>query len=144
MPSDESVSDWLGQLKGGDHAGAQKLWEAYFQRLVEWTRTRLQGHPRQAADEEDVALSAFASFCRGVARGRFPQLQDRDSLWRVLLTITSRKVQHLVRDQHRQRRGCGKVFGESALPWTWDADAPRGLGSVWKLSACTPIVAHVQ
>ena len=33
------------------------------------------------ADEEDVALSAFDSFCRGAEQGRFPRLDDRDDLW---------------------------------------------------------------
>ena len=47
--------------------------------------------PRRASDEEDVALSAFQSFYQGIARGRFPQLEDRDNLWRLLITITARK-----------------------------------------------------
>src|SRR5262245_62417052 len=46
-----SVSHWLGQLKAGDRAAAQPLWERYFRRLVALARTRLQGTPRRAADE---------------------------------------------------------------------------------------------
>ena len=34
------------------------------------------------ADEEDVALSAFDSLCRGAVEGRFPRLDDRNDLWR--------------------------------------------------------------
>src|SRR5262249_15198784 len=62
-------------------AAAQKLWEGYFQKMVGLARQKLQGLPRRAADEEDVALSAFNSFCLGAGAGRFPQLSDRDSLW---------------------------------------------------------------
>src|SRR5262249_53410215 len=91
--------------KVGAAAAAQKLWEGYFQRLVALARARLQGVPRRAADEEDVALSAFASFCRGVERGRFPQLQDREDLWKVLVLLTARKAAHLRRDECRQKRG---------------------------------------
>jgi hypothetical protein len=29
-PSAGSVTQWLGQLKAGDRAAAQKLWQAYF------------------------------------------------------------------------------------------------------------------
>jgi hypothetical protein len=29
-----SVTHWLGQLKAGDHATAQELWQRYFRRLV--------------------------------------------------------------------------------------------------------------
>jgi len=57
------------------------------------------------AEAEDLALSAFDSICRGLERGRFPQLTGRDDLWRLLVVITARKVSHLVRDQRRQRRG---------------------------------------
>src|SRR5262249_44876389 len=65
---------------------------------------RLQGVPRQAADEEDVALSAFASFCRGAEQGRFPQLADRADLWRLLVTITGHKALDRLRPQRRKKR----------------------------------------
>jgi DNA-directed RNA polymerase specialized sigma24 family protein len=71
----------------------------------------LQGRPRGAADEEDVALSAFDSFCRAAERGRFPQLGDRDSLWRFLVVITARKAAHLARDEGRLKRSGGAAGG---------------------------------
>jgi DNA-directed RNA polymerase specialized sigma24 family protein len=52
-----------------------------------------------------VALSAFDSFCRIAENGRFPQLQDRDDLWRLLAVITLRKAARAVRDEGRQKRG---------------------------------------
>jgi RNA polymerase sigma factor (sigma-70 family) len=107
MSSDGSVTRWLGRLHAGDPAAAQQLWERYFRRLVGLARARLRGAPRRAADEEDVALSAFDSFCRGAEQGRFPRLADRDSLWRLLVTITARKAAHQVRDERRQKRGGG-------------------------------------
>jgi DNA-directed RNA polymerase specialized sigma24 family protein len=57
------------------------------------------------ADEEDVALSAFNSFCAGVQKGRFPQLEDRDDLWKILVSITIRKAIKVIRDSNRQKRG---------------------------------------
>jgi DNA-directed RNA polymerase specialized sigma24 family protein len=57
------------------------------------------------ADEEDVALSAFDSFCRNAEAGRFPDLTDRDSLWRLLAEFTARKALHHVRDATRLKRG---------------------------------------
>ncbi len=105
MADEGSVTRWFGQLQAGDPAAAQQLWERYFCRLVGLARSKLRNAPRQAADEEDVALSAFDSFCRNAERGRFPQLADRDGLWRLLVVLTVRKAQHLVRDQTRQKRG---------------------------------------
>ncbi|HKI35430.1 MAG TPA: ECF-type sigma factor, partial [Gemmataceae bacterium] len=79
MPSaDGSVTRWLGDLQAGDRAAAQQLWKRFFGRLVGLARKRLQGARRRAADEEDVALSAFDSFCRSAEQGRFPELADRD------------------------------------------------------------------
>src|SRR5207253_6336257 len=89
----------------------QRLWERYFRRLVGLARRKLQDTPRGAADEEDVALSAFDCFCRGAARGLFPQLADRDNLWRLLVTLTARKALQLTRRQPRPKRG-GAVRGE--------------------------------
>jgi RNA polymerase sigma factor (sigma-70 family) len=100
-----SVTRWLGQLQEGDPTAARQLWERYFHRLVGLARKRLGSTPRRMADEEDVALSAFDSFCRNAGAGRFPDLLDRDSLWRLLVVLTARKAAHLRRDQARQKRG---------------------------------------
>ena len=69
---------------------------------------------RRVADEEDVALSAFDSFCRVVEQGRFPQLKDLDGLWALLVLITVRKPADLVQYNRRERRGGGQVRGDSA------------------------------
>jgi len=115
MSSSGSVTHWINALKGGDAAGVQKLWESYFSRLVGLARKKLREAPRRAADEEDVALSAFDSFCDGVARKRFPQLADRDDLWHILVTITARKALQMVRHEQRKKRGGGEVLDEAAL-----------------------------
>ncbi len=60
-------------------------------------------------------MSAFESLCAGLARGRFPQLSDRDDLWRLLVVITSRKVMAQTRRQFRQKRGQGHVKLSSDL-----------------------------
>src|SRR5262245_10485603 len=123
MSPDESVSQWIGRLRDGDPAAAQNLWERYFQRLVGLARKKLEGLPRRSADEEDVALSAFDSFCRGAGHGRFPQLGDRDNLWRLLVTITARKAYQLVLREGRQKRGAGAVLDEGALAGLADGES---------------------
>ena len=76
---------------------------------------KLPGNGRRAFDEEDVAISAFQSFCDRAGRGKFPELNDRHDLWRLLLTITIRKAIMTIRHQTRRKRGAGNVLGESAL-----------------------------
>src|SRR5690242_18871300 len=89
-----SVTSWIGQLKAGDLAAAQPLWEHYFERMVRLARLKLRAlsPPGGDADDEDAALSAFNSFCEGAKQGRFPNLADRDDLWHLLVLITIRKA----------------------------------------------------
>jgi DNA-directed RNA polymerase specialized sigma24 family protein len=115
MANTGSVTHWLQQLEAGDAAAAQPLWERYIDRLVRLAGQKLRGTSRRVADEEDVALSAFDSFCEGIARGRFPQLRDRDNLWGLLVLITARKAVNLARHERRQKRGGGRVV-EDATP----------------------------
>ena len=123
-----SVTRWIGPLKAGDVEAAQALWDRYFDGLVRLARTRLRDAPRAAADEEDVALSAIHCLCRGAAAGRFPQLADRDNLWRLLATIAAQKAVDLQRRETREKRGGGKTRGEVELA-AGDAEAkPPGTG----------------
>jgi DNA-directed RNA polymerase specialized sigma24 family protein len=112
MASEGSVTRFLALVRAGDPTGAEQLWQRYFRRLVGLARKKLQDAPRRLADEEDVALSAFDSFCRNAEQGRFPQLFDRDGLWRLLVVFTARKASHLLRDEGRQKRGGGTVHAE--------------------------------
>jgi len=73
-------------------------------------------------DEEDVVLSAIDSFCHAAAHGRFPDLSDADAVWRLLLRMTARKVCDYQRRNCREKRGGGKVRGESAFSNAGDSD----------------------
>jgi DNA-directed RNA polymerase specialized sigma24 family protein len=110
-----SISQFLGGLKAGDAGAAQGLWEHCSGDLIRLARAKLRATSRAAADEEDVALSAFASLCGRASRGRFPHLEDRDDLWKILVTITARKAANLVRDARRQKRGGGQVLDAADL-----------------------------
>jgi hypothetical protein len=101
MPSNQSVTKLINQLKAGDPAAAQQLWERYFDRMVGLARKHLRGAPRRSGDEEDAALHAFDSFCRRAREGRFPELFDRNNLWRLLVVITARKAWKLRRQDLR-------------------------------------------
>jgi DNA-directed RNA polymerase specialized sigma24 family protein len=125
MRAEASVTQWIDRLKAGDPDAAQKLWERYFRRLVGLARKKLRAAPRRAADEEDVALSAFDSFCRGAEQDRFPKLHDRLDLWQLLVLLTARKAIDLAQHERRQKRGGGKVFDEAALPRPADSSAPE-------------------
>jgi DNA-directed RNA polymerase specialized sigma24 family protein len=109
--SQNSITQWIADLKGGDPGAANGLWERYFTRMVELARARLKASRGRDAgsDEEDAALSAFGSLCAGLARGQFPRLSDREDLWRLLVVITTRTVMAQARRQLREKRGGGLV-----------------------------------
>ena len=104
MSTNDAITVWMAQLQAGESAAVRPLWDKYFHRLVGLARKRLSDAPRRVADEEDVALSAFDSFCRNAEAGRFPDLTDREGLWRLLAAFTLRKAAHHVRDASRLKR----------------------------------------
>ncbi len=110
-----SVTQWLLDLKDGNEQSAQLLWERYFDRLTLIAKKRIGSVTRLGTDGEDVALSAFHSLCAGVGEGRFADLADRESLWKLLVTIAVRKAQRAIRDEFTQKRGGGFVIGESSM-----------------------------
>ena len=132
-----SISRWVGVLRAGGAAAdvpapsedtveeaARALWGRFFRRMVGLARARLRASRAgdAAVDDEDVALSAFESFCAGAARGRFPDLFDRDDLWRLLVVITTRKALSESRRRNRLKRGGGLVRNETDVAALDDED----------------------
>jgi DNA-directed RNA polymerase specialized sigma24 family protein len=116
MPPDDATAEGsLDGLRKGNTQAAQALWDRYFERLVRLAGARLPGYGRRVYDGEDVALSAMRTFYRRLGEGQFPQLSDRDDLWRLLIVLTSRKATQYRRHENRRKRGGGRVLGESAL-----------------------------
>ncbi len=103
--SDDEVTLWIDQLRTKDPSAAQSLWNCYATGLAKMARRKFGQLSRKAYDEEDAAISAFRSFCLGVQQDRFLDLNDRDDIWRLLVTITARKVNARRRYEFRERRG---------------------------------------
>lgn len=125
-----SITRHLLDLQAGDLAAAQPLWERYFDQLVRLARGKLAAHRGADEDEEDAALSAFHSFCEGAAQGRFPRLNDRDDLWRLLVTITARKAWAQARRRRRQKAGGGRVILAADLIAAGGVEEAEGLEGI--------------
>jgi DNA-directed RNA polymerase specialized sigma24 family protein len=113
MTLERDLTCWIQRLGDGDSQAAEHLWEAYFEKLVQLARRKLEGVTLRAADEEDVALSAMYSFYRGMQEKKFTWVADRTDLWKLLVTITARKAFVQRRAHLTQKRGGGRVQGES-------------------------------
>jgi DNA-directed RNA polymerase specialized sigma24 family protein len=114
----ESITCWIDDLKQGDQRAAEVIWRNYFERLLRLAQHKLGRLPRRVADEEDVALSAFNSFVQGARAGRFPKLDDRDDLWKLLVVITARKAVAQQRRHFAGNRPDAVVCDEGALVGT--------------------------
>ena len=128
MAQESSDTTLLARLKKNqDAAAAQELWQRYFDRLTRLARTRIKERQRRVSDEEDVALSAFDSFFRGVSAGRFARLDDRQDLWQILVMIAERKAIDQTRRHLAAKRGAGEVRGDSVFVNPNDPNATGGL-----------------
>ena len=93
---------------------AEKLWEAFYQRLRLAVRDRVKGIRRPVASESEVALSAMNSFINRARDGQFQDLADEQELWRLLKTIAIRKTNDLRKNLRAKKRGGqNTIFNES-------------------------------
>ena len=100
-----SLSHWLSGLRAGEDRATSKLWRMYFERMVILARRKLDGAKRSHRDEEDIALSAFKSFCLGLRGGKFHTAPEPDNLWPLLVTLTINKAIDHIRRENRKKRG---------------------------------------
>jgi len=128
--SNDPVTLWMDQLRAEDDSAASNLWHHFVNRIQESARRKLGSTTRRVYDEEDVAQSAFHSVCSGISAGRFPDLNDRESLLHLLLAITSRKVSQRVRHDHRKRRDVNRLITDSIFVRSSGDVLPRVVDSV--------------
>ena len=109
---------WVEQLASADRDAAARLWAHFCQRLMNYARTRMSPSTRRIYDEEDAAVSAFRSLCRGIESKRFPDVADRTNLWSLLVVITSRKISNRFRYEHQQRRDSHQLISDTIIRTT--------------------------
>lgn len=110
-----SVTGWVKLTKQGDDDAAQKLWELYFQRIVQLANRRIDGFSA-AFDAEDVALSTFDQVFRAMREERLDTLADRCDLWQILRINAMRRASDRFRTEGAAKRGGGRAAGETQRP----------------------------
>ncbi len=130
MALEDHITAWISELKDGDEQAAQILWEKYVTQLISLIRRHLDSRQRRVSDEDDIVTSAFFSFYRRATANQFPQLNDREDLWKILVTITFRKVYKQRRRLFAEKRGEGKIRGESVFLSEEDSSQFQGLAQV--------------
>lgn len=129
--SEDSVTEWIVELKKGDQQSAQKIFDRYMSRLVRIASKRLGSTRRRSGDEEDVVSIAFTRFLEKVDTDGFYKLDDRDDLWQILFTLTDRKAIDMIRHESAQIRGGDSLVGESVFEIVGkESSSSPGIGSL--------------
>ncbi len=110
-----TISVLIDDMKQGDVASFERLWARCFSTIVKLARQRLGSARKRVEDEEDVAAEVFQKLYFASVKGKLPELTDRQSLWRLLITMTRHAALDSISRERRAKRGGGHVRGESAV-----------------------------
>ncbi len=133
--TDPPITQWIRGAQARDEASEHGLWNHYFSRVVRLARSRMFALQASVYDEEDAAVSALRSVFRGIQGERFPELHDRNNLWRILVVVTNRKLRAQWRRETAGRRS----------PQTADPDAePVSLEEIIGREPTPEFVAEVM
>ena len=103
---EHSVTAWVANVRGGDEAALARSWDRFFHRIRALAEHRLFAET-PGVDAKDMALSAFNVFVSSLGSGQFPDISERDELWRLLVTITLRKANRELTKSRALKRGGG-------------------------------------
>ena len=109
MTNEITVTKWIAALRQGDEASAKKLWNHYFQRLMNFARSRMGAVTTAVYDEEDAAISTFRVLCENLKAGKYPDIADGDEFWRLMLTVAVRKISRRIEYESAAKRNGGSV-----------------------------------
>lgn len=102
----------LTAMQQGDEIAFGAFFETHYERIVRYAKKRIGTFPLRVADEEDIAISAMNSLFRNIEENRY-DIQNSMELWKLLVTITNRKLSKQRHAHFAQKRGGGKVRGDS-------------------------------
>lgn len=114
--SDESKADgneekhskaWLQQLLEGTPEVVSEFWNQYGDRLEKLAGKQLTPKLKRRVEADDVVQSACRTFFRRAEAGQF-QLDESESLWRLLCAIVVNKARMKARFHLQGKRGINR------------------------------------
>ncbi len=135
-----SVTRCIQQLKAGDVDAFQKIWDHYFEELLEVARGVMRQRKRWSiVDEDDIVQNALLSVCQGIPKNKsYEKVTSRESLWPILVAITKFKVADNFRRENAAKRGGGRVVSEANLERDGEHSTAIGLAQLVADETPTP------
>ena len=99
-----SISHWLKGLKAGDSSAVDAIWNRYYQRVVEFAIRKMKINPDMAIDGEDIAQVAMHRLCLKLSTGRYPDIDDREQLWGLVVVYTLNRIRNHLRSCNTLKR----------------------------------------
>ena len=119
--NNESFEELLQAMQRGEDLAFETFFQEHYDRLVRFAKKKIGSFPLRTSDEEDLALSAMHSLFDGLRENRI-EAQSNVELWRILASITNRKLINLRQKMFAQKRGGGNVRGDSIWMQTGEND----------------------
>ena len=110
-----SITKLIASFGEMEEEAAQTIWDRFFERLCNYANQKIFKKHQRFFDGEDIAGSAMFALLDGLKHDKFEVIENRDQLWQLLTTIAARKAINRGRHHDRQKRGGGKIRGESVF-----------------------------
>ena len=110
-----SITKLIASFGEMEEEAAQTIWDRFFERLCNYANQKIFKKHQRFFDGEDIAGSAMFALLDGLKHDKFAVIENRDQLWQLLTTIAARKAINRGRHHDRQKRGSGKIRGESVF-----------------------------
>ena len=105
----------INALSTDREVAAELLWDQFFERLCRFAQSRISMRQQRLIDNEAIAASAMFALLDGIENGRFDSINNRNELWRMLMTVAARKASNARRHHDCLKRGGGRVRGDSVF-----------------------------
>ena len=99
--------EWLQRLLDGEQEVVSEFWTQYGDRLGKLAGRQLNPKLQRRVEADDVVQSACRTFFRRAEAGQF-NLEESESLWRLLCAIVINKARMKVRFHLQDKRGVNR------------------------------------
>jgi RNA polymerase sigma factor (sigma-70 family) len=117
-----SMTHMWQQMNQGNPQASNDLYTRLLPRMYAVAQKSIGPIAKRGLEADDVVQSAMFSFWKYFEAGKLADDLNRNDLWALISTFTTRKLKKHVRRENTQKRGSGKVINEQALRGKYGED----------------------